>query len=188
MDNLSPLQLDHLLSSRFKDQWHSWLPESVREILWRVLKVETTPIAEEIIHALQLLHVSDAFWTDFHIFNFCVSALNGEFADFHDMQIPEPGEVALAVAIAKKIKPDAEFLPEVTSFIRETFKYDGLKSYPYQLKGVMEDNDPLVDALYYNVLKQPSLALALGESEEEVQVFKLFLIQQYLHDRMELGI
>lgn len=122
-----PIVLDLALINKFKIEWLGWELET---LLSRITQEFQTPTIADVnvekLQAVRTLHLVDDFWTRWEVFNPCVAAFNGAFADFQRMQAPEVPECMVAVDIAARIRDDLKYSTEVSAFLEVVHKHDGM--------------------------------------------------------------
>ncbi len=122
-----PVALDLVLIKKYGADWLRWEYET---LITRITQdFQATTVADvnvEKIQACKALHLVDDFWHKWEVFNACVAALNGSFADFQRLQAHTVPECMLAVDIANRIRTDVRWSPEVTAFIAAVHQHDGI--------------------------------------------------------------
>lgn len=122
-----PIVLDLALLQRYGMDWLRWEYETM---LTRVTQDFDTPTVSDVnmekLQACKALHLVDDFWSKWEVFNACVAALNGSFADFQRLQVHTVPECMLAVDIARRVRTDVEWSSEVKAFLSTVHKHDGM--------------------------------------------------------------
>lgn len=122
-----PIALDLALINRWKIEWFGWELET---LLQRITQEFQTPTIADVniekLQAVRTLHLVDDFWGRWEVFNPCVAALNGSFADFQRMQVPSVPECLVAVDIAARIRDDLKYSAEVQAFLAVVHQHDGM--------------------------------------------------------------
>ena len=122
-----PLILDLALIQKYATDWLRWEYET---LVARIIQDFDTPTVSDVnvekLQACKALHLVDDFWTKWEVFNSCVAALNGSFADFQRLQVFSVPECMLAVDIANRIRDDVQWSPEVKAFLAVVHKHDGM--------------------------------------------------------------
>lgn len=122
-----PLALDLVLVTKYGQDWLRWEYESLVQHITQDFETPTvSDVNMEKIQACKALHLVDDFWLKWEVFNPCVAALNGSYADFDKLQVHTVAECALAVDIANRIRMDVPWSSEVMAFLVEVHRHDGI--------------------------------------------------------------
>lgn len=101
-----PVVLDLALMKVFKLEWFPWLADTLFHEIEREFK---TPIAE--VNRLKLmaaktLHVTDAFWTEWEVFEKIIAGLNGVVPQMELMQPPDLPMLFAGIDTANSIRQE----------------------------------------------------------------------------------
>lgn len=125
--DIHPLVLDLALLSKYGPEWLGWELETL--VAHVVADFRTPTISDvniEKLQACKTLHLVDDFWLRWEVFNPCCAALNGSFADFVSMQVPDVAECMVAVDIANRIRDDVSWSDEVKTFLAVVHRHEGV--------------------------------------------------------------
>lgn len=114
-----------LLLDALGPSYLNWTSEALKsecEERWGQLGVVTW----ERIQALRILHLHDAFWKEWEVFEKITAAILGEAPIFSLVQPPEAEEIAVALSVAKKIDATHAYDDDVRSYIAASCLNDGL--------------------------------------------------------------
>lgn len=118
------LTISIMLTNAFGPEFLTWDFTALREECeekWGTIG----PLTWQQIMALVVLHAHEGFWKEWEIFENVVAAINGEYPIFSYVQPPEPEEIAIALATAKKVD-DHEYSEEVKDYIVAACLNDGM--------------------------------------------------------------
>lgn len=122
-----PVALDLSLIKKYGAEWLGWEYET---LLTRVTQDFQTPTIADVnvekLQACKSIHLVDDFWHKWEVFNACVAALNGSFADFQRLQAHSVPECMLAVDIANRLRDDVRWSSEITTFLAVVHQHDGV--------------------------------------------------------------
>lgn len=122
-----PLVIDLVLLQKYGSSWLGWELET---ILHRITEDFHTPTVADVnvekLQACKTLHLVDDFWSRWEVFLPCCAALNGSFADFQRMQVPEVAECMVAVDIANRIRDDVRWSDEVKTYLGVVHRHEGI--------------------------------------------------------------
>ena len=110
-----PLQLLDVLTSRYRDQWIEWEPET----LWWAIRRDFGPISEitrNKVMALRLAVATYQPWADWDTFENCGLAWNDTLPMFGAYQPMTPSQIAFAVSILAAVHPAAPINEEVCAY------------------------------------------------------------------------
>ncbi len=111
-----PVVLDMALLRFFGLDWFSWLSETLFSEIERVFKTSIAEVNRSKILAVQNLHVIDAFWDHWEIFEKGLTALNGGVPQLKVIQPPDLSSLLAGVDIANSIRKE-EFSDEVSRYV-----------------------------------------------------------------------
>lgn len=180
-----PLALDLALLKKYNTDWLRWEYES---LLSHVSQDFHTPTIADVnvekLQACKAMHLVDDFWLKWEVFNACVGALNGSFADFQMMQAHTVPECMLAVDIANRIRNDVKFSLEVSTFLSVVHKYDGILCPQPPLDFVVVDTSELVGDYAVVRSRWPAVRAANkppgGDTIEDEQLRRMLGARRYL--------
>ena len=180
-----PLVLDLALLQKYNADWLRWEYET---LVHRIPQDFDTPTVADVnmekLQACKTLHLVDDFWTKWEVYNACVAALNGSFADFQRMQVHTIPEHMLAVDIANRVRADAAWSPEILAFLSVAHLHDGVLVPTAPLDFVQVDTVGLPGD-YVDVAKRwPAVRAAgrapKGDSIEDEQLRRMLVCWRYL--------
>jgi len=129
--NTPPKSLAEKLIDEYGADWVKWLPETIREQLWR----DYGDIPEEVIQkifAIKILLSNDDFWNSPYVFQNIILAFNNVYPDFGFFQDISPAQIVHGILEAKKIR-EYDFDEIIKSYIRNALYDHGLFAPPQQL-------------------------------------------------------
>lgn len=124
---LHVLPLSMLLTEALGPEFLGWTSEALREECedrWGKIGVLTW----ERIQALRVLHIHDAYWKEWEVFEKITAAIIGEAPIFNLVQPPEAEEIAVSLSVAAKVDRH-EFDDDVKAYIVSACLNDGLWYY-----------------------------------------------------------
>lgn len=120
-----PLALDVVLLKNFELEWLTWLPDT---LFFEIEQTFTTSIAEVNklkILAAQTLHVTDACWEQWEIFEKTVWALNGMVPRVDTIQPPDLPMLMAGVDMINSIRQET-YGEEVARYCAAIFLYENV--------------------------------------------------------------
>ncbi len=180
-----PLVLDLALLQKYQADWLRWEYETLAH---RIPQDFDTPTVADVnlekLQACKTLHLVDDFWTKWEVFNACVAAFNGSFADFQRLQVHSVPEFMLAVDIANRIRADVAWSPEVSAFLSVGHLHDGVLVPTAPLEFVKVSTEGLPGD-YAEVAKRwPAVRASgqapKGDSIEDEQLRRMLVCWRYL--------
>lgn len=180
-----PLVLDLALLQKYQAEWLRWEYET---LLHRIPQDFDTPTVADVnmekLQACKTLHLVDDFWTKWEVFNACVAALNGSFADFERLQVHSVPECMLAVDIASRVRADVPWSPELQAFLTTVHMHDGVLVPTAPLEFVQVDTSGLPGD-YAEVAARWPAVRASGQaprsaSIEDEQLRRMLVCWRYL--------
>jgi len=152
------------------DAMHEWASDYGVEVRQETL---------DKVLAVQTVLVSDLPFLDAYAFEKTVEGLNGRSPMFgYWPTAPMPAEIALAVEVMHKMRPDEEFGISVKRYIREMLGYHGVGTWPDNLVFLAEDACRGFDQTVCHEIHEGKSELA------KVQREKLKDIKDYVKERM----
>lgn len=127
-----PLALDVVLLKHFELEWLQWLPDT---LFLEIEKTFTTSIAEVNklkILASQTLHVTDAAWEEWEIFEKTVWALNGMVPRVDTIQPPDLPMLFAGVSMINDIRQES-YGEEVSRYCAAVFLHEHVHYAPEPL-------------------------------------------------------
>ncbi len=122
-----PLTLDLVLLRKYGPEWMAWELETLQHRLQQDFRAPSiADVNIEKLQACKTLHMVDDFWLRWEVFNPCCAALNGHFADFRSLQVPEVAECMVAVDIANRIRDDLTWSEEIRVFLSAVHRHGGV--------------------------------------------------------------
>lgn len=122
-----PFALDMLLHKKYGVEYLLWEGETLElriPIDFHSPRISDLNIAK--IQAMRTLHLTDAFWERWEVFNWCTMPLNSLHTDFEVLQVPTAIQCLIACDIAHKVRKHVDWSSEVKTFISTVFLHDGL--------------------------------------------------------------
>ena len=180
-----PLVLDLILLSKYGPEWMQWELETLSLRVTEDFKTPTiADVNIEKLQACKALHLVDDFWLRWEVFNPCCAALNGSFADFQRMQVPEVAECMVAVDIANRIRDDVSWSSEVKTFLGVVHRHEGILCPQPPLEFVTVDTEGLPVDCQAVSARWPDVRATgrapRGDSIEDEQLRRLLAAHQYL--------
>ena len=127
-----PVALDMVLLKHFQLDWLSWLPETVFKEIQETFNTSIAEVNKIKILATQTLHVIDAFWEEWEVFEKTVWALNGMIPRVDAVQPPDLPMLFAGVDIASHIAQH-EYSEEVARYCAAIFLHEGVVYAPSPL-------------------------------------------------------
>lgn len=180
-----PLILDLALLKKYNADWLRWEYET---LLHRIPQDFGTPTVADVnlekLQACKTLHLVDDFWAKWEVFNACVAALNGSFADFQRLQVHSVAECMLAVDTANRIRADVAWSPEVSAFLATVHLHDGVLVPTPPLDFVKVDTSGLPGDYSEVANRWPAVRatgnVPKGDSIEDEQLRRMLVCWRYL--------
>jgi hypothetical protein len=146
-------------------------PETLRQVHPELTEEEFNEIM-----ALKTLYKTRGFWENMYVFEDIVHALNGRIPDPTRIEGASPEEIWYALDIARRIRPDIEYAPEIVLYTKFWFNEAGVFIYPPYIP---------IPCPYFETVKYRSEngPFPLGESEQEIQAAKLLIIETYIKNK-----
>ncbi len=111
-----PIVLDLALVRAFKSEWLTWEPETVWASIHSLFNTSISEHNRAKIQAVKTLHVSEAPWELWQVFEKVVQALNNNIPKFDVMQKPQLEQLYVAIDIMDTIRRE-QFSQEVRSYM-----------------------------------------------------------------------
>ncbi len=124
-----PLILDLSLIKHLGMDWFGWLPETLFAEIERELKTSIAEVNKLKILAAQTLHMTDAYWDQWEIFEKTIQALNGIPPRLDVMQPPDLPFLYAGVDIANLIRSET-YAEEVGRYCAAIFLYENVHYAP----------------------------------------------------------
>jgi len=199
--DLSPITLLYILQHRFGSTW--W--ENDRDAIFSLLNevgLSTDESDKDMVRALQLLYVDEAYWTEWEVFNWITQGLTDGVTEFSSLPVLGLKDMSrsmlVAVMTAKDQKVEVHYSDEVLSYIAVTCIEHGQWALPYPLNVAQSRVDQL---MAWRGIKDLPLARVKAiaresvtpktTSEITVQAFRYrtltdFIIQELKESRAEI--
>jgi hypothetical protein len=178
---VAPSYLGDTLSDRYNTSWLEWSPETIWQTIEQDFMTEIHPVVKEKIGAVQTLLNTDDFWREWHIFEKVCKAFNSVIPNFTMMEPCSPGEMALAVEEAAKLRK-YPFSPEVIAYVRANCLSHGMAVFPVQLMfaqgGLQTELEKKVSGAWAEASTSPTFPVE--EDEIGVQLARLNAIRHYI--------
>lgn len=111
-----PVVLDLALLRFFHLEWFSWLPETLFHEIEQTFKTSIAEVNRLKILAAQVLHVSDAFWEQWEVFEKLLHSVNGVIPIIGSLQPPDLSHLLAGVDTVNLIRKE-EFGEEVARYV-----------------------------------------------------------------------
>lgn len=205
-----PVVYSSVLTNRFGGHWARWeLDTLISEVRHeKLFDIDSSPLVLDMVAAIQTLFSHQGYWDDWALFQNITLALNGHGASFRMVQPPSPAQILFSLETAERIRPipTESIHPDVWRFIAGSFRWHGLNfcvgvaatAQPYMVESTGAQDPTLVRVVgeAYNKVRndlgsgaiQKSRLfeeMAIGETYEEIQIFRSILIAIYLHEKAE---
>jgi hypothetical protein len=115
-----PVAVDFALLKAFKMEWLAWLPDTLFSEIESTFRTSVAEVNKTKVMAAQTLHVVDAFWTQYEVFEKTVAALNGTVPRLSVMQPPDLPHLLAAVDMVGYIRKEP-FNEEVSRYVAGCF-------------------------------------------------------------------
>lgn len=152
-----PVALDMVLLKNFELEWLTWLPDTLFHEIEHTFKTSIADVNRVKILAAQTLHVTDAFWHQWEVFEKTIWALIGIPPRLGIMQPPDLSILMAGVDIADSIRKEkyedeiarycaAVFMHEHVHYAPEPLDFCQLHlSSPYYICGDCHKKGPAID-------------------------------------------
>jgi hypothetical protein len=128
----NPAKLGKLMDDATKNEWRSWLPETVRDFC----DLSEDDVAQlDKLMAVQVALTNVDVFNDWKLFLGCCTAFNNRRANFEWLDQPSYLECAWACTVLRTLHPNTDFGPSVVRFITVVMIEDGLVFFPWSGKG-----------------------------------------------------
>ena len=127
-----PVILDLVLLKNFELEWFEWLPDTLLQEIELTFKTSIAEVNRNKILAVKTLHVTDAFWNQWEIYEKTIHALNGVSSRVDVIQPVDVPALLVGVDIANSIRKE-EFNEEVARYSAACFLNDGIVYAPEPL-------------------------------------------------------
>jgi len=187
-----PVLVVEVLDSRFPLEWPEWDTETLGIEVERELgvRVSTGGLLINILGACQLLRVNDFFWEGWEVFNTVAATFNGYVPNFRDFQALDPGEMAVAMHVARGIR-EAPYSVEIQRLIASSCMAHGLYFLPPPYlsiaqahvvvttapKGYVVDVNRYLE-LYADLTPASVSTLPLRDAIESIQLHKALVVRE----------
>lgn len=135
-----PLVLDLCLLKKYGPDFLMWEPETIEVRVpqdFHTTEVSDLNLAK--INAVRTLHLVDTYWQRWEVFTWVTAALNGFFPDFESAQVPTVTQAAISAFIAAKVRDDVPWSSELTAFLAQVMRFEGVFLPPEPLAFVPVD-------------------------------------------------
>lgn len=127
-----PVVLDLALLKHFQLEWFSWLPDTLFIEIERTFTTSIAEVNKLKILSAQTLHVIDAYWEEWEIFEKTIQALNGVPPRLDSMQPPDLSYLFSGVDIANSIRKE-NYSEEVSRYCAAVFLHENVHYAPEPL-------------------------------------------------------
>lgn len=136
LTDLEPTTLLFILRHQFGKDWWQQDREALFELLRTIGQTVDEP-DKDAIRALQLLHVDEAFWTEWEVFNWITQGLTDGQVDFTNLPVLSLKDIMrsmlMAMIVAQSQKVEAHYSEETLSYIAATCVEHGLWALPFPM-------------------------------------------------------
>jgi hypothetical protein len=132
-----PYVLDLALLRQFQFGWFGWLPETLFFEIEQTFKTSIAEVNRLKILAVQSMHVTDAFWEQWEIFEKTLGALNGTVPRLDVMQPPDASFLLAGVDMANAIRKE-EFSDEIGRYVAACLLFEHITYAPPPLEFAKE--------------------------------------------------
>jgi hypothetical protein len=196
LDDIHPLIYMESLDVYGKE-WPTWLPETLRSSVKKDFKVTISDEAMNKINAVQVLLCNKSFWSEWHIFEKCGNAFNGNLVNFGSYQPLNISELAFTVQVANAIDALEAYAEEIIDYMAVSLKDRGFLLAPDGLIFVQKRLDELnnLDNNYtlslrakWEEMKNKINPTFEAKNIVDLQVLKLLVVKESLGDYNQLYI
>lgn len=120
-----PLALDLVLLKHFELEWLTWLPDTLFHEIEQTFTTSLAEVNRLKILAAQTLHVIDAYWDHWEIFEKTIWALNGQIPRVDVIQPPDLSILMAGVDIANSIRQET-YGQEVARYCAAVFLHENV--------------------------------------------------------------
>jgi hypothetical protein len=128
-----PVVLDLTLIKHFQLEWLTWLPETLFSEIEKTFSTSIAEVNRLKILATQTLHVTDAFWDQWEIFEKTIAALNGVVPLPRVLQPPDLSFLLAGVDMADQVRSES-YGEEVARYCAAVFLHEGVHYAPEPLE------------------------------------------------------
>jgi hypothetical protein len=182
----NPIHLANEMSGAYGSSWVSWEPETLWETIRKDWKTYPNEESKNKLMALKVLLSNDYFWQEWEVFEKICVAFNDRLPEFQFMDELSMAEIALAVALAAKIKKRT-FKHEVQAYVASVAHEDGYVMLPTMLTFAQEHLDTLMQGTPGEDIRDKlkgldpvKLDITSGEDPVHVQAGYLQAVAVYL--------
>lgn len=120
-----PVVLDMILLKKFQLDWFPWYGDVLFRSIEQEFKTSVAEVNRLKIMAVQNLHVIDAFWEHWEVFEKVLAGLNGIIPQFKLMQPPDLATLYAGVDIANGVRVES-FSDEVKRYCAAVLLHEGV--------------------------------------------------------------
>lgn len=120
-----PVALDVVLLKHFQLDWLSWLPETLFPEIQNTFNTSIAEVNKIKILAIQTLHVIDAFWEEWEVFEKTIWALNGMIPRVDAVQPPDLPMLFAGIDSVNHIAQN-KFGEEIARYTAAVFLHEGV--------------------------------------------------------------
>lgn len=128
-----PVALDLVLLKNFELEWLQWLPDTLFSEIEKTFNTSIAEVNRLKILAAQTLHVTDAYWVNWEIFEKVLWALNGQVPRVDVIQPPDLSILMSGVDMADGIRHEA-YGEEVGRYAAAVFLHENVFYAPEPLE------------------------------------------------------
>jgi hypothetical protein len=137
-----PVVIDFALLKAFGLEWYTWEAETIWAEVQRIFKMHISEVNRAKVQTLKTLHVSNAPWDHWQVFENIVQGLNNSVPRWAHMQIPTLEQLYATMDMLEHIRV-VEFSHEVKTYIAQAVLYEDVTFVPQPLSFVqMEVSQP----------------------------------------------
>jgi len=171
-----------LLGEKYGTEWLGWEPETLWQTIKQDMHTDIHPVNKEKINAVKTLLLVDDFWTEWHIFENIVKALNHQIPSFYMMEGCTPGEMAWAVEEVALIRQEA-FNDEIKAYVRACCINHGYVVFPAELAFAQEGISTDLEQAVFEAWRRASSRADFEVAEDQVgvQLARLNSVRHYVN-------
>ncbi len=118
-----PVALSAYMLRHYGPEWVTWAPEALELILGKLPGGVSSAVLDKLM-ALQVMHETEHFWGQWHVFLWCTMALTGVPPDWHVLQAPTIAQCYASTYIADRVRTDLKYSDEVEAFLGVVHRHD----------------------------------------------------------------
>lgn len=120
-----PYVLDLAMIKHFQLEWLSWLPETLFKEIESTFQTSIAEVNKLKLLAVQTLHVTDMYWSNWELFEKIIWALNGHVPRLDSLQPPDLSILYSGVDIAHSVREET-YSEEVSRYCAAVFLHENV--------------------------------------------------------------